>query len=232
MNIKCIFGFHDWSADCEKCSKCGKTRENQQNEIRTCIKEKIIHWIGPSNVFSIPVKDFTDLGEKAIPVIIEILNNPIHDKEFSSDNYYLPVLVRALIIFSERGNEIALKALNDIKERKIILWGRYRNEAFECVFRDEPEQFYTEFEEESAELEKLFQELLSLGKANEFMGSPGAEGFNMVGYLKRAVEIGERLDSIGGLNLMLSFYKRMDKIRHNLAHELEIVWNGIGQWQS
>ncbi len=26
MNIKCIFGFHDWSKDYEKCAKCGKMR--------------------------------------------------------------------------------------------------------------------------------------------------------------------------------------------------------------
>jgi hypothetical protein len=39
MVISCIFGFHDWSKDCEKCFKCTQTRKDQHSwEGCKCIK--------------------------------------------------------------------------------------------------------------------------------------------------------------------------------------------------
>ena len=49
MRLKCTFGFHDWSKDCERCASCSQRRQNAHAwDGCTCSKCRAIHhaWDG------------------------------------------------------------------------------------------------------------------------------------------------------------------------------------------
>lgn len=83
------------------------------------------------------------------------------------------------------------------------------------------------------EVDRLLTELIQIGKMDDFLSERPGTGFNIQSRHIRAIQIGKRLDEIGGLRLM-EFSRR--RVRRNLgaqlASHLDYCWEGIGKWVS
>lgn len=81
------------------------------------------------------------------------------------------------------------------------------------------------------EVDRLLDELLRIGKADDFLSERPGGGFNRECRHIRAREIGKRLDELGGLQLM-EFANRhvRRKLGKNLSWHLEASWKDIGNW--
>lgn len=81
------------------------------------------------------------------------------------------------------------------------------------------------------EVDKLIDELLSIGKSDDFLSERPGAGFNSQCRHVRAIGIGRRLDEIGGLALMEFAYRRVKrKLGKNHAWHLEYAWKDVGHW--
>ncbi len=81
------------------------------------------------------------------------------------------------------------------------------------------------------EVDRLMGELLRIGKTDDFLSERPGGPFNIQCRHVRSIEIGKRLNEIGGQKLM---EYSLRKVRKNLgktifAH-LEYAWDEIGQW--
>jgi len=81
------------------------------------------------------------------------------------------------------------------------------------------------------EVDRLLDELIRIGKTDDFLSERPGGGFNRECRHIRAREIGKRLDELGGLPLM-EFANRSirRKIGKNLSWHLEAAWKDIGKW--
>ena len=81
-------------------------------------------------------------------------------------------------------------------------------------------------------VERLTLELLAIGHGDGFINhdTPRPAEFNERGRHKRAYEIGELLNDIGGFQLMQSVGTTINQMP--LPRGLEHCWNGIGSWRS
>lgn len=86
--------------------------------------------------------------------------------------------------------------------------------------------------ESKREVKRLLDELVRIGNSDDFLSlQPGGQ-FNIRCHHVRANKIGERLNEIGGLELMQaarSYVKR--KLKPVLAEHLDYCWQDIGEWQ-
>jgi hypothetical protein len=82
--------------------------------------------------------------------------------------------------------------------------------------------------EKSFSLNEIVNELIRL-----YDSSSKGEGFYKDSQEAVPVRtIGESLNNSGGIELMLQVHEMFSNKRHNCARNLEIVWGGIGSWQS
>ncbi len=81
------------------------------------------------------------------------------------------------------------------------------------------------------EVERMLDELVRIGKTDDFLSERPGGGFNFECRHIRTREIGKRLNEIGGLPLMeyADRYVRR-KLGKNLSWHLEAAWKDIGQW--
>jgi hypothetical protein len=81
------------------------------------------------------------------------------------------------------------------------------------------------------DVERMLEELVRIGKTEDFLSERPGGGFNRESRNIRAREIGKRLDEIGGLSLMeyANRYVRR-KLGKNLSWHLEAAWKDIGKW--
>lgn len=81
------------------------------------------------------------------------------------------------------------------------------------------------------DVERMLEELVRIGKTEDFLSERPGASFNRDCRNIRAREIGVRLDEIGGLALMeyANRYVRR-KLSKNLSWHLEAAWKDIGQW--
>jgi hypothetical protein len=83
------------------------------------------------------------------------------------------------------------------------------------------------------EVERLLEELIRIGKSDDYLSERPGGGFNSQCRHIRTREIGKRLDQIGGLELMEyanRFVKR--KAGKQLSSHLEYAWTEIGKWMA
>ena len=81
------------------------------------------------------------------------------------------------------------------------------------------------------EVERLLDELVRIGKTDDFLSERPGGGFNRDCRHIRTREIGQRLDEIGGLPLMEYANRRVRrKLGKNLSWHLEAAWKDIGRW--
>ncbi|GAP08807.1 MAG TPA: hypothetical protein DEQ80_06445 [Anaerolinea thermolimosa] len=84
------------------------------------------------------------------------------------------------------------------------------------------------------EVEKLLDELVSIGLRDDYLSERPGSGFNMQCRNIRARQIGTRLNEIGGLAMMeyaqRYVRRKAGKLGRTLAEHLEYAWVEIGDW--
>jgi hypothetical protein len=81
------------------------------------------------------------------------------------------------------------------------------------------------------EVDQLIQELIQIGKKDDFLSEHAGGAFNGHFHHIRARAIGKRLNEIGGLPLMEYARDRVKrKLGLNMAAHLEYAWSEIGSW--
>lgn len=78
------------------------------------------------------------------------------------------------------------------------------------------------------EIYRLLNELLEIGERDGFISAEGGPQFDEMRH-RRAREIGERLNRLGGIAFMRAAH---DCVRSagGEARKLEMAWDGIGDW--
>ncbi len=82
------------------------------------------------------------------------------------------------------------------------------------------------------EVNKLLDELVKIGKLDDYLSLQPGGPFNVRCHHTGARKIGERLNEIGGLELMeaaRSHVKR--KLKPVIAEHLDYCWQNIGEWK-
>jgi hypothetical protein len=81
------------------------------------------------------------------------------------------------------------------------------------------------------DVERLLDELVRIGKTEDFLSERPGAGFNRDCRNIRTREIGARLNDLGGVALMgyANRYVRR-KLGKNLSWHLEAAWKDIGKW--
>ena len=86
--------------------------------------------------------------------------------------------------------------------------------------------------EKKKEVNRLLDELVKIGKLDDYLSLQPGGPFNVRCHHTGARKIGERLNEIGGLELMQaarSHVKR--KLKPVMAEHLDYCWQNIGEWQ-
>jgi hypothetical protein len=82
-----------------------------------------------------------------------------------------------------------------------------------------------------SEVARLTDELIRIGQTDDFLSERPGSSFNMQCRHIRARLIGQRLDEIGGLELMMYVYRGTKrKAGKTLASHLEYCWTDVGKW--
>jgi hypothetical protein len=86
--------------------------------------------------------------------------------------------------------------------------------------------------ESEGEVNSLVRELINIGIKEDYLSESPGNGFNAQCRHIRTRQIGQRLDAIGGNELMKWVYKKVKKgAGKTPADHLEYAWSEIGQWQ-
>lgn len=86
--------------------------------------------------------------------------------------------------------------------------------------------------ENAGEVSKLMEELIRIGRQDDYLSEFPGRGFNAQCRHIRAREIGARLQQVGGNDLMSWAYRKVRKEAGKpLASHLEYAWKDIGDWQ-
>lgn len=87
--------------------------------------------------------------------------------------------------------------------------------------------------EKAPEVERLIEELIKIGRSDDFLAERYTPGFNVQHRHQRAIEIGKRLDEIGGMDLMLYAQRQVKrKTSRALSEHLEYCWDRVGKWRA
>ena len=83
------------------------------------------------------------------------------------------------------------------------------------------------------EIFNLIEELMVIGKNEDFLSEHPGGAFNRHCRHKRAREIGEQLNEIGNYELMDFVYEKIRrKLGNALGDHLEFTWGSIGDWMA
>ncbi len=83
------------------------------------------------------------------------------------------------------------------------------------------------------EVKKLLDQLVKIGQMDDFLSLQPGGPFNVRCHHTQARQIGERLNEIGGLELMLASRAYVKgKLKAILAEHLDYCWTDIGKWQA
>ena len=87
--------------------------------------------------------------------------------------------------------------------------------------------------ESRQEVENLIDELIRIGKTDDYLSERPGSPFNMQCRHLRARQIGKRLHDIGGLPLMEQVHKMIrKKLGRALSDHLEYAWGDVGDWKA
>ncbi len=83
------------------------------------------------------------------------------------------------------------------------------------------------------EIEKLLEELIRIGKEDDYLALTVGAGFNVDKRHIRARAIGKRMYEVGGMSLMLWAHKKVQRrLKRQLAEHLEYALDGVGEWRA
>ena len=84
-----------------------------------------------------------------------------------------------------------------------------------------------------AEIKKLIDELIVIGKTDEYLSIVPGGLFDHQCHHRQAKEIGKRVHEIGGIELMWAVRQTIRyKLKDVMAEHLDHCWKGIGSWQA
>ncbi len=87
--------------------------------------------------------------------------------------------------------------------------------------------------EKRPEVENLLNELITIGKEDDFLSERPGQGFNSQSRNIRSIQIGRRLHEMGGLELMeWARFKVKRKLKAQLASHLDYAWDGVGNYRA
>jgi len=87
--------------------------------------------------------------------------------------------------------------------------------------------------ESKHEVKLLLVKLIKIGQLDDFLSLQPGGLFNIRCHHVGARKIGERLNEIGGLELMQAVRSQVKKkLKAVLAEHLDYAWQGIGEWQA
>jgi hypothetical protein len=90
--------------------------------------------------------------------------------------------------------------------------------------------------EKAPEVERLLNDLLKIGRQDDFLAERFTPGFNNQLRNLSAISIGKRLFDIGGIPLMeyaqRYVRRKSGKAGKALAEHLEYCWDGVGTWKA
>jgi len=83
------------------------------------------------------------------------------------------------------------------------------------------------------EIESFTRELIEIGIKEDFLSERPGGAFDAHCHHRRTHEIGEKLNSMAGMDLMWKvFYRVKKKVGKQLSEHLEYAWSGIGRWMA
>ncbi len=86
--------------------------------------------------------------------------------------------------------------------------------------------------EQKREVKKLLADLIKIGEMDDFLSVHPGGDFNIRCHHIRARRIGERLNKLGGLELMQAARSHVRrKLKPVMAEHLDYCWQDIGDWQ-
>jgi len=87
--------------------------------------------------------------------------------------------------------------------------------------------------EKRPEVENLLAELIQIGQSDDFLSERPGQGFNSQCRHIRAMQIGKRLNDMGGMELMTwTRFKVKRKLKEQIASHLDYAWDRIGDWRA
>ncbi len=87
--------------------------------------------------------------------------------------------------------------------------------------------------EKRPEAENLLAELIRIGQSDDFLSLYPGQGFNSEKRNLRAIQIGRRLNDLGGMPLMeWARFKVKRKLKTQIAEHLDYAWDRIGSWRA
>jgi hypothetical protein len=87
--------------------------------------------------------------------------------------------------------------------------------------------------EHKREVERLLEELIKIGKLEDYLSLHRGGDYDRNYHHKRARQIGVRFNEIGGLALMQAARARIKrKLDPVMAEHLDYCWNQIGDWMA
>jgi len=82
------------------------------------------------------------------------------------------------------------------------------------------------------EAERLIEDLIGIGKRDDYLSEHPGGQFDMHCHNTEARRIGQRLNELGGLDLMMAARERVRrKLGMTLMSHLDYAWLEIGDWQ-
>ena len=87
-------------------------------------------------------------------------------------------------------------------------------------------------QEQKREVERLLKELIKIGQLDDYLSLQPGSPFNIRCHHTGARRIGERLNQIGGLELMQAARGHVkQKLQPVMAEHLDYCWQDIGEWK-
>ena len=82
------------------------------------------------------------------------------------------------------------------------------------------------------EAERLIEELIGVGRKDDYLSETSGGQFDLHCHNTNARRIGQRLNELGGLELMMAARQRVrKKLGMSLMSHLDYAWSNIGQWK-
>ncbi|MBN2258792.1 MAG: hypothetical protein JW704_13410 [Anaerolineaceae bacterium] len=82
------------------------------------------------------------------------------------------------------------------------------------------------------EAERLIEELIGVGKRDDYLSELPGGSFNFQCHNIEARKIGQKLNELGGLELMMTARLRVrKKLGEVLMSHLDYAWSDIGDWK-
>jgi len=81
------------------------------------------------------------------------------------------------------------------------------------------------------EIDRMIHDLIRIGEREDFLSERSGGPFNAQCRNSRAIEIGKRLNEIGGFDLMEFVLKKVRKrLGAKISSHLSYAWTDIGKW--